>query len=140
MKTLLTLTLMAFFAVLGAPANADEMHKTEMMSPSTTLVMFHSDNCGSCKTLGPKLKEAINTVGEDKLNIVKFDYTNRDTIEKSKMVASEEGLSALQKQYGSKTGFAVLLDENGNEIEKISSGKSVEHITKSLHNAVMNKG
>lgn len=130
MKTLLTLATMAFIGVLGMPsgASADEMAKDAMMMDKAkpTVVAFHSDNCGKCKILAPKLMGAVNEAG-DSVNFVKFDYTNRETIGSSKILAAEKGLSDLQKKYGAKTGFAVIVDGEGNET-KINSSDSQEEI------------
>lgn len=136
MKTLLALTLAAFCGILfSPPAHADDMR----MSSPNKLIVFYADFCGQCKILEPKLEEALKTMDTKSFEQVKFNYTDRDTIMHSKEIAAEKGLTDLQKKYGAKTGFAVIANQEGQEIAFISANESVDEISATLQAATKEK-
>ena len=62
------------------------------MKTPVQAVVFYSDTCGSCKILEPKMEAAMQAVNMDKINVVKFDFSNKETIEATKMLAAEFSL------------------------------------------------
>ncbi|MEM6781934.1 MAG: thioredoxin domain-containing protein, partial [Pseudomonadota bacterium] len=125
----------SLFAFVAPQAHADN-HAQAAETTKPTIIAFHSDTCGKCKILGPKMTEAMSLLNDEKFNTVKFDYTNRDTIASSQTLAAEKGLTEIQKSYGAKTGFGVIVDGNGVEIAKISADDSVEAIAMKLIQAI----
>lgn len=133
MKTLMTLAFVAIIGLVGTTIHTHAMDKEHMMKgEKPTIIMFHADTCGKCKILGPKVKGAVNSLDKNSVNIVKFDYTNRATINSSKELAAEKGLVNLQKKYGAKTGFAVIVDSHGHEVHTISANDSIEAIRSAI--------
>lgn len=131
---------MAAFALLAAfpiGAKAMDKHMNHDSAP-VKAVAFHSDSCGSCKILGPRMKEATKNVSPDKLEVVKFDFTNKQTIEATKKLAAEKKVGHILNEYGAKTGFVVLVDASGKEVDKIKVDDNVDAITKKLATAVAN--
>lgn len=133
---LLSLLTLAFVALAGIPQAAKAMEGDHMASPAVKAVAFHSDNCGSCKILGPKMKEAMGAINKDKIDVVKFDFTDSNTIAETKKLAASKGVSNLLEQYGAKTGFVVLLDANGKEINKLKVDDSTADIAAKLARAI----
>ena len=88
------------------------------MKAPVTAITFFSQNCGSCKILDPRMRKAMQAVNANKINVVLFDFTNKNAITQTKMRAADNGLSEILSRYGVKTGFIVLLDSRGQEIEK----------------------
>ena len=130
MKVFFAFSFLALLVTLGLPVQSH----AEEMAAKPKLVAFHSDNCGSCKVLGPKLMEALNDTSAE-VEFVKFDYTDRTTIEKSKMLASEKGLTDLQKKHGAKTGFALLVSSDGSVAKKFTRGSDESDILAALNAA-----
>lgn len=139
MKTLLTLAfaLIAFipqtFAMDGA------MHKDEAMHDSAAVkaVVFYSDNCGSCKILEPRMIEAMKAINADKVDVVKFDFSTKETISATKAMATEKGVDAVLQKYGAKTGFVVLLDKEGNEVNKLKVDDDAADIAAKVVKAIV---
>jgi thiol-disulfide isomerase/thioredoxin len=140
MKTsLLTLAFafMAFiptvFAMDGAAHKDMAMEKTAKI----TAVAFHSDSCGSCKILGPRMKEAMKAVNADKINLVKFDFSNAKTTAATKTLAAEKGVDSVLQQYGAKTGFIVLLNNHGKEVGKLKVDDTSADIAAKIAKAIV---
>ena len=139
MKTLLTMAfaLLAFipqtFAMDGA------MHKDAMEAPKAKAVMFYSDSCGSCKILDPKMTEAMSAINTDMIDVVKFDFSSKDTIEATKALATEKGVDSVLQSYGAKTGFVVLLDSEGNEVGTLKKDHSAAEIAAKVAEAIIGK-
>jgi thiol-disulfide isomerase/thioredoxin len=128
MKFLMTLAL----ALLTFIPVTQAMQDTK----SVSVVMFHADNCGACKILAPKMEEALNQADQTKLDVVKFDFSNRQTIEETKALAEAKGLNSTLQTYGAKTGFAVLVDSDGNILETIKFNDDVDEISAKLAKAI----
>lgn len=128
MKSLLTMA----FALLAFIPQPHAMEEAEVAAPLVKAVSFHSDSCGACKVLAPKIKEAMSAVNMDKIEVVKFDFTNKGTIEATKSLAAEKGLSDLLQKYGAKTGFVVLVNARGDQVETIKSDDDAEDIAEDL--------
>jgi thiol-disulfide isomerase/thioredoxin len=137
MKTLLSLATLAFVTFFALPAaQADDMGMMQdTMTAKPSVVLFYADSCGQCKILEPKLESALHELGEDSVHMVKFDYSTRETIMASKDVAAENGLDAIQKKYGAKTGFAVIANDKGEETAMIKASDSEEEILETLKTA-----
>ena len=134
----------AIFAI--APNASAEHHEEKMeekpameatMKTPVQAVVFYSDTCGSCKILEPKMEAAMQAVNMDKINVVKFDFSNKETIEATKMLAAENNVSATLNEYGAKTGFVVLLDANGQEVAKLKKDHTEQEIAGELTSAIL---
>jgi len=145
MKSLLTLA----FAVLAFMPKAqamDEMHSKTMMDNKPVMaaeaqnvraVVFYSENCGSCKILDPKMKAAMAAVNTDKIDVVKLDFTSKETIEATKVLAVDKELGGLLQKFGAKTGFVTLVDANGQIIDKIGKNDTEAEIAAKVTKAIL---
>jgi thiol-disulfide isomerase/thioredoxin len=124
------------FAVFGmlSSAQADDHMDMKPLANDTdkpTIALFHW--CGSCKVLGPKMKEAMDQLeNKDALKVVKFDLTDDATKAKSAAMAAENNLTDLYNDLAPKTGFAVLVNDSGENPMTITKTDSVEVIKAKL--------
>ena len=89
-------------------------------APAIKAVIFYADSCGSCKILDPRMKAALNAINPAEIDVVKLDFSNKDTIEETKVLAKTAGVDNILQQYGAKTGFIVLVNEQGEVVEKLT--------------------
>lgn len=153
MKKLLSILALMALSFAGTASAMDSwtkkpMPKLAMEGSSTqeaaitlakpvTAIMFFSQQCTSCKILDPRMKKAMQAVNQNKINVVTFDFSNRDAIAKTKADAQENGLGDVLQKYGAKTGYVVLLNSNGQEIDKIKVGDDEKEIAHKLTNAII---
>lgn len=124
------------FAVLAFLPQSFAMDKDHMATPTVKAVAFHSDNCRSCKILGPKMKEAMNAINQDKIEVIKLDFTDESTKLKSQELAATKGVSSIMETLGPKTGFVVILDSKGNEVDKLKVDDDTPEIAAKLAKAI----
>ncbi len=139
MKSLLTILALALIAVMPAAfANDHSMaDKMDKDVKKLDVIVFYSDTCGSCKILEPKMMDAMAVLNNDSFNVVKFDFSNKQTIETTRKLAKDNDVDATLQEYGAKTGFVVLLDNDGNEIEKLTVKDSAADIAAKLTSSVL---
>ena len=130
MKNLLPILFLVIFAI--SPVSAEEMMKDKENSNATTYaIAYHADWCGSCKILGPKVKEmkaSLPPEVSDKVEFIKFDFTDDDTKETSQALAEAKGLSEMYMNHA-KTGQLMIVDiETGTILATIKKDFSVEEI------------
>jgi thiol-disulfide isomerase/thioredoxin len=121
MKTLFTLAVAIMAFVPTVFAMDKSMHEDKMMDKTAPVkaIVFYSVNCGSCKILEPRMEEAMKAINTDKVEVVNFDFSSKETIAATKTLAAKKGVDAVLQEYGAKTGFVVILDKNGNEVNKL---------------------
>ena len=131
MKKILPILFLVFFAVSPAAYAEDMTEKPGMSNATTYAVAYHADWCGSCKVLAPKMDEvkaALPKEVAEKIEFVKFDFTDDATKETSKTMAEGKGLLDLYLN-DAKTGQVKLVDiESGNVLGTIKKDLSVEEI------------
>lgn len=134
----LSLLTLAFAVLAFLPQSFAMDDKAHAMSDTSNVkaVIFYSENCGSCKILDPRMKKALNAINKDKIDIVKFDFSSADTIAATKVSAAKLGLNDTLQKYGAKTGFAVLLDANGQEITKFKVDHDTADIASEMAKAI----
>ncbi len=138
MKTLLTLAvaMMVFVPTVFAMEHGHSHDKMEEAAP-VTAVVFYAANCGSCKILEPRMMEAMKAVNMDKINVVKFDFSSKETIAATRTLATEQGVEGVLQQYGAKTGFVVLLDKDGKEVNKLKVDDDASDIAAKVVKAIV---
>ncbi|NCO03360.1 MAG: hypothetical protein GW903_04140 [Alphaproteobacteria bacterium] len=146
MKSLLTLA----FAVLAFMPKAhamDDMDTKKMMdekpamtaeAPKVKAVVFYSDSCSACKVLGPKMEQAMQAINMDKIAVVKLDFSSKETIEATKVLATDEELGGLLQKFGAKTGFVTLVGSDGQIIDTIGKDDTESQIAAKLVTAIVN--
>ncbi|MGH1399188.1 MAG: hypothetical protein ACRBCT_08240 [Alphaproteobacteria bacterium] len=135
------LPALALAAIAFAPQAYADMHmkkdgsmmEKKMEAVTTTGVALHSDNCGGCKILGPKMKEVMAALDAEttaKFAMVKFDLTDDASKAESKKIAMEKGVAGIFPEGKAGTGFVKLVDnKTGAVLGKIHYKMSVEEIT-----------
>lgn len=131
MKTIMAVVLLSLFSIPALKAQADDM------TAKPAAVIFYSDYCGQCRILEPKWKQALQDI-EPAIDVVTFDYTDRERIMASKELAAEHDLTALQKKYGAKTGFVILV-KDGEEKAMITASDSIEDMKTKVRNTINNQ-
>lgn len=144
MKSLLTLAfaLFAFAPISHAMEDHGMMKKDEMMAekaaPAVKAVVFYSDSCGACKVLEPKMMKAMKAVNMANIDVVKLDFSSKETIESSKALAEDKAVSGLLQKFGAKTGFVTLLNSDGEIIEKLGANDTAEDIAVKFAKSIVN--
>ena len=88
-------------------------------------VAFHSDNCGSCKILGPRMQQAMSIINSKRVQVVKFDFTNKQSTAETQELAAEKNVSHVLEKHGAKSGFVIILNDQGEEVDIVK----VDHDT-----------
>lgn len=128
--------ILSFIAILMATGLAAGAPRAESDAPKPTLISFFSETCANCDVLEPKLDTALTAIGKEKVEYIVFDYTTRETINASIALAKSKGLHDLQKQYGAKTGFAVLLKSDGTVADTFTSAYTEGEIEQAISAAL----
>ncbi len=136
MKTLLTLAF-AVLAFIPQTFAMDNHEMAEKADPAVKAVVFYAVNCGSCKILEPRIEEAMKAINMNTVDVIKFDFSNKEAIESTKQLAASKNVEAVLNQYGAKTGFVVLIDQNGNEINKLKVDDDTAEIASKIVKAVV---
>jgi thiol-disulfide isomerase/thioredoxin len=129
------MTLAMAFITFTPIANAMDEHEMVVKAP-VTAIMFYAENCGSCRILDPKIKEAVYAINQDKVDIVIFDFSNSKKIEETKALAASKGLESILQKYGAKTGFAVLVNSNGDILETLKASHETPEIAAKMASAI----
>lgn len=135
--TIMALGLIALMPAAFAMEGHDAAMEDKMMKKDVHLVVFYSDTCGSCKIMEPKMMEAMNVINKESFNMVKFDFSNAETIEATRSLAAENNVDSTLQKYGAKTGFAVLVDSEGNELAKITKDDDAATIANKITNSIL---
>ncbi|MEM6812150.1 MAG: thioredoxin family protein [Pseudomonadota bacterium] len=141
MKTLLAILALALISLMPA-AFADEHSKMgdkimEKAHNGAHVVVFYSDTCGSCKIMDPVMKEAMGALNAEKYQVVKFDFSTAETIEATKTLAAEKNVDAVLQKYGAKTGFAIVLNSNGEEVGKLTKADNSAEMAAKISGAIL---
>lgn len=124
--------LMAFMMVLPFGYSHAMSDNTDATNTKATAVIFYADSCGACKLIEPRMKEALTQIDQDALNVVTFDFSNRDAIAQTRQVAKDQNVNDVLMEYGARTGFIVLVDKTGNIVDKINVNDNVDAIVEKL--------
>ena len=133
--------LLVGFSPLMTHAMDNEMN--DVTKPALTAIAFRSDSCGACRILEPKLKEAIASLDDDtkaKIKFVEFDFSNKEKINNTRIIAKENNLDAVLHEYGAKTGFVVLLNQDSEETDKLKADDSAEDMATKITKIIASKG
>lgn len=134
MKPFILAFALALLTFIPHTVNAMDMEPSAKGADATAIT-FRSDSCGACKILEPKIEKALDSLSDetkDKINMVKFDFSNKQAIEDTKELAKAQGVNDVLQEYGAKTGFVVLLNNQGEEVDMLKVDDSVEDIAAKL--------
>lgn len=132
----LSFLTLAFLVFAGLTTGANAMDDNSTMDkPAVTAITFYAESCGACKILEPRMKEALDSLDDatkEKINLVKFDFSNKETIQKTRELAINKGVNNILQEYGAKTGFVVLLNDKGEEVNMLKVDDSTSDIATKL--------
>lgn len=105
-------------------------------APKVIAVNFYADWCPGCKSLKPKLEEAMKDAAGQPLLTVKLDQTDKESKQAEYMLAALD-LGDLWKEHAGKTGFVLLVDAKTKQVVKtITYKQEVKEITSALMTAI----
>ena len=152
-----SLFLMAFALINLLPITAQAFDNTRMPSLKThggeahhetmahtrqgvaiKAVAFHSDSCGSCKVIGPRIVEALEIINPSKVEIIKLDFTNKQTIEETKTLAIAKDIDPVLQKFGARTGWIALVNSSGEVVDKIKVDHDIGEMAAKLAVAIAN--
>lgn len=99
-------------------------------TPKVLVLKFHADWCGSCRAMGPVLRDLQNKMDGKPILFSTLDRTNQSTSHQAQMLASALG---IQKTYATTpgTGFLLVLDANSKEVlARLTKKQSVKEMSK----------
>ncbi len=117
---------------------ASETMEAEMSDPAIKAVMFYSDTCGSCKILDPRVTEAMAIINPEKIELVKFDFSNKETITATRALATSKNIDGVLQEFGAKTGFVVLVNNKGEVVERLTKKDETADIAGKLAMSIAN--
>ncbi|MDJ0917996.1 MAG: thioredoxin domain-containing protein [Woeseiaceae bacterium] len=90
----------------------------EADKPEVLAVLFYADWCGSCKILDPEVTKARSEADLDRQPVVfvRLDLTDETTRYQAGLLASSLGLEEVYADYGSGTGFMLLVDADSKAV------------------------
>lgn len=128
-KSLKSIALLLTFAFSAATALAEEA--------KIVALQFHSDHCGSCKILDPKLSQAKTELAGSPILFVKLDHTDDTTSQQSKLLVHALKLDSVYAKQKKSSGFVLLIDTDSNKVVgKLTKKQSPEKMTKMLTEAI----
>lgn len=105
-------------------------------APKVLALALYADWCPACKTLKPKMEEAMKSFSGQPVLMVRLDQTQKDSRQAEYMLHAL-GLADLWKNHGGKTGYVLLVNaETKKIVGNISFRFEAKEITEALTKAV----
>ncbi len=105
LKHILSLVIASMVLGVATPQLANAARQPDMY-----VVVFRADWCGPCRILEPKLKSAMNRIGDPGIEYVEIDTTNPARSEVSAHRAFDRQIVPQYNKWLGVTGFAVMID------------------------------
>lgn len=121
-------------------ADQQQLEQAAAGAPVVAVAMV-ADWCPPCKTLEPRLDEALATLPAGSVRVIRADMTNTKTPE-GRETLREAGLSSLFETNGGKTGLVYLLDADTGAIlgDIRGGGLTAGQIRERLNDAIAAAG
>lgn len=121
-------------------ADQQQLEQAAAGAPVVAVAMV-ADWCPPCKTLEPRLDEALSTLPSGSVRLIRADMTNTKTPE-GRETLREAGLSSLFETNGGKTGLVYLLDADTGAIlgDIRGGGLTAGQIRERLNDAIAAAG
>lgn len=129
---LLLLSLAAFMTFV-LPANAWEVKYPEA---KIYAVEVWAEWCPNCKILDPQIEKAKldGALADKNILFVRMDFTDKTTINQSKMLAKSLGLEEFLKANGAGTGYLALVDvTTKKEVARFTRDSTAQDITDGIN-------
>ncbi len=114
MKNKLIQLACALIATLGLGLGT--AHAAEAAQPEVVGLMFHSDTCGSCKVLNPKLDSVKSGYLAKPILFVTLDHTSDGTKNQAALMAGALGVKEAYAAQEKASGFLLLVDKDSGEV------------------------
>ena len=104
--------------------------------PKLLAIYLHSDWCGNCKILSPKMDEARKSGELDKKDVlfIKFNLTDKTSIHQTIMLSNQLGVNDYLKGQGSSTGYVALLDaQSKKELARFDRDSKVADVINTIN-------
>ncbi len=98
-----------------AEKEKDKEKERTITSPKLIAVMFHSDYCGSCKAMEPRIKDAAEKLTDKPVLFVTLDLTDDKTKKQAELLAGALGLDKVWSENHTRTGFMKLVNADSKE-------------------------
>lgn len=89
-------------------ADQDQLEQAAQGAPVVAVAMV-ADWCPPCKTLEPRLNEALTTLPYNSVRVIHADYTDRSN-PAARATLRDAGLESLERSNNGTTGIVYLLD------------------------------
>lgn len=89
-------------------ADQDQLESAADGAPVVAVAMV-ADWCPPCKTLEPRLNEALTTLPYNSVRVIHADYTDRSN-PAARATLRDAGLESLERSNNGTTGIVYLLD------------------------------
>jgi len=130
MQNLLKILIPTF--LLCTTARAEEPPPVESFG-----LMFHSDTCGSCEVLNPKIDAVKPDFEEENILFVTFDHTDASTRNQAKLMAEALGLTPVFEAQRKASGFFLVVDaDSGEVLVRLDKTSGPEEIREAFQQAV----
>jgi len=100
-----TLAAIAMTLGLGSSANSASFN-----TPDIYVVMFKADWCAPCKVVEPNLHKALNSLGDNRVELVNIDISNPGLSEIGAHAAFDRNIVNQYNRWLGVTGFAAIID------------------------------
>lgn len=128
-----TLALVFAIVSIAPPVFAEENGAAEAR---IIAVKFHADWCGSCKAMGTAFTDLENKLDGQPVLFVELDLTNRTTARQASYMINALGAPEIWNEFGGKTGFILLLDENRSVVGKLDSKMTFKEMVAEIERAL----
>ena len=88
-------------------------------------ILMYAQHCPSCNMLNPTVR-AVQDEFEGEITFLRFDMSDEDTKNASKQLAAEHELEELYREHEDKTGYLIVVSEDGEEELRRLSGEYEE--------------
>ncbi|TVQ85545.1 MAG: thioredoxin [Micavibrio sp.] len=133
--------LMTAFALIlfAAPLSAQAAVEEKIERPEITIMKFDAEWCASCRAMEPALKEFLEETAGKPVLFVPLNLTDKNTRQHSAYLAASLGFGDVFEKHGDRTGFALLLDKDGNEKGRFTRDMDAEAMMAALKKAKQGK-
>ncbi len=112
----MTLIIVVLVLAIGCEVESAEQGAAEEAGDAEHLyaVLMYAEHCASCSMLDPTV-EAVREEFEEEITFLRFDMSDEDTKDASQQLAAKYEIEALYREHEDKTGYLIVVSEDGEE-------------------------